>query len=100
MSNELREEIRGVRTLVEKILHVLKIVNAEKIQKTKESLLRSDMKRKIYELCDGRHTVKDMTSRLKTTPPNVSYHLSTLLESGFVRYEDIAGKRFYSKTLE
>lgn len=100
MVDELSEEMRKVRLLLEKVLAILKLTNTKKVLKTKESILRNETKRRIYELCDGRHTVRDIVAALSTTQPNVSYHLSTLLESGLVLYEDIGGNRFYFKTLE
>jgi DNA-binding transcriptional ArsR family regulator len=94
------EEMRDLKRLLEKVLAVLKLVNNEKILGNKESLLQNETKRKIYELCDGKHTVTDIVKALGTTQPNVSYHLSSLLESGLVLYEDVGGNRYYFKTLE
>lgn len=98
--NNSDENIKDMKQLLAKILAVLKLADNENIIKTKDSLLQNETKRKIYELCDGKHTVKDIVSALGTTQPNVSYHLSSLLESGLVLYEDIGGNRYYSKTLE
>ena len=88
------------RRLLEKILSVLKLANNKVIQQEKESILKTEMKKKIYELCDGRHTVNDIANELKTTQPNVSYHLASLLESGLVLFDDLGGKRYYLKSLE
>jgi len=88
------------KRLLEKILCVLKLANYKTIMKEKENILKNKTKRRIYELCDGKHTVMDIARELKTTQPNVSYHLSTLLESGLVLYEDVGGKRYYFKSLE
>lgn len=100
MVDELHEEMRKVRLLLEKVLAILKLANVERVLQAKESILRNETKRRVYELCDGRHTVRDIADQLNTTQPNVSYHLSTLLESGLVLFEDIGGNRFYFKTLE
>ena len=86
--------------LLQKILSVLKLVNAESIEKAKKEILKSDMKKKIYDLCDGKHTVSDIAVELSTTQPNVSQHLSGLTESGLVLYDEKGGKKFYFKTLE
>jgi len=94
-----RERIETKR-LLEKILCVLKLANNKAILKQKDTILRNETKRKIYELCDGKHTVSDIASELKTTQPNVSYHLSSLLESGLVLYDELGGKRYYFKSLE
>lgn len=100
MVAEMSEDLRDMKKMLERILAILKLANNEKILKSKEILLENETKRKIYGLCDGRHTVKDIVSTLGTTQPNISYHLSSLLESGLVLYEDVGGKRYYSKTLE
>ena len=94
-----RERIE-TRRLLEKILCVLKIANNKVILKEKDEILKNETKRKIYELCDGKHTVSDIASGLNTTQPNVSYHLSSLLESGLVLYDELGGKRYYFKSLE
>ena len=89
-----------IRRLIEKILSVLKLANNEVIQQEKDSILKNEIKRKIYELCDGKHTVNDIAVETKTTQPNVSYHLSSLLESGLILYDEVGGKKYYFKTLE
>ena len=94
-----RENIQSKR-LLEKILCVLKLANNKVILQEKNKILKSETKCKIYELCDGKHTVSDIASELNTTQPNVSYHLSSLLESGLVLYDELGGKRYYFKSLE
>lgn len=89
-----------IKQLLEKILSVLKLANNEAIMKAKDSLLKTETKKKIYELCDGKHTVGDIASELATTQPNVSQHLSGLLELGLVLYEEKGGKKYYFKSLE
>lgn len=100
MVDELSGEMREVKLLLEKVLSILKLTNNEQITKAKNNLLQNETKRRIYELCDGRHTVRDIVTALGTSQPNVSYHLSSLLESGLVLHEDVGGNRFYFKTLE
>ena len=94
-----RKDIETKR-LLEKILSILKLANSKAILQEKEEILKNKTKRKIYELCDGKHTVSDIASELNTTQPNVSYHLSSLLESGLVLYDELGGKRYYFKSLE
>ncbi len=88
------------KRLLQKILSVIKLANIESISKNKEVILKNPMKRKVYELCDSRHTVTDIASELSTTQPNVSQHLATLQESGLVLYEERNGKKFFFKSLE
>lgn len=96
----LKRENIETRRLLEKILCVLKLANGKAILREKDKILRNETKRRIYELCDGRHTVSNIASELKTTQPNVSYHLASLLESGLILYDELGGKRYYFKSLE
>lgn len=89
-----------MKRILEKILCVLKLANSEDIVRKKEEILKNKTKRAIYELCDGKHTVGDIAKELQTTQPNVSYHLSSLLESGLVLYDEVRGKKYYFKSLE
>lgn len=89
-----------IKQLLQKILSVLKLANAESLNKAKEAVLKNETKKKIYELCDGKHTVGDIASELKATQPNVSQHLSSLLEFGLVLYDEKGGKKYYFKSLE
>lgn len=92
----------GTKQLLEKILSVLKLANNKAINEQKDALLKGadSNKRKIYELCDGKRTVNDIASTLGLSQPNVSQHLSTLLESGLVLYDEMGGKKYYFKSLE
>lgn len=98
--SELAEELKNLSILLEKNLAVLKMSNSDKITETKERMLKNETKRKIYELCNGKNSVSDIVKTLGTTQPNVSYHLSSLLESGLLIYLDVSGNRYYTKTLE
>ena len=100
MEKDLKEDVDELKTAVNKFLTLYKLVNSERIQKAKDRLLKSKTKRRIYELCDGKHTVTDITKKLSISQPNVSYHLSTLLESGLVSFREVKGTRYYFKSLE
>jgi DNA-binding transcriptional ArsR family regulator len=96
----MEESNIGMKELLQKILSAIKLSNAEAIAKAKKTILKSETKKKIYDLCDGKHTVSDIATELSTTQPNVSQHLSGLLESGLVLYTEKSGKRYYFKSLE
>ena len=96
----MKREDAETKRILEKILCVLKLANNRSILKEKEKVLKNETRKKVYELCDGKHTVGNIAAKLKTTQPNVSYHLSTLLESGLVLYDELGGKKYYFKSLE
>ena len=90
------------KQLLEKILSVLKLANSKAIAEAKDVILKGpeSTKRKIYDLCDGKRTVNDIAILLGLTQPNVSQHLSSLLELGLVLYDEAGGKKYYFKSLE
>ena len=96
----LEDRDPDVKRLLQKTLSIMKLANIDAIGRAKESILKSEMKRKIYELCDGKHTVGDIASELTTTQPNVSQHLAGLLESGLVLYDERSSKKYYFRSLE
>lgn len=101
-NEEANLERTSIKTnqLLEKILAVLKLANNKLIMEEKERILKNDTKKSIYDLCDGKHTVSEIASELNTSQPNVSQHLSSLLESGLVLFDELGGKRYYFKSLE
>ena len=88
------------KQLLQKILSVLKLANTQAIHNEKEAILKGAAKRKVYELCDGKNTVNEIATKSELSQPNVSQHLSSLLESGLVLYNEVGGKKYYFKSLE
>lgn len=95
----MQRDLETIQVL-EKILSVLKLANAEAIRDEKEAILKGAAKRKVYELCDGKNTVNEIATKSELSQPNVSQHLSSLLESGLVLYNEVGGKKYYFKSLE
>jgi len=88
------------KQLLEKILSVMKLANGKAIREEKEAILKGSAKKKVYELCDGKNTVNEIATKSGLSQPNVSQHLSSLLESGLVLYDEVGGKKYYFKSLE
>ena len=88
------------KQLLEKLLSVIKLANSKAIREEKEAILKGPAKKKVYELCDGKNTVNEISVKSGLSQPNVSQHLSSLLESGLVLYDEVGGKRYYFKSLE
>jgi DNA-binding transcriptional ArsR family regulator len=88
------------KQLLEKILSVIKLANGKAIREEKEAILKGVAKKKVYELCDGKNTVNEIAAKSELSQPNVSQHLSSLLESGLVLYDEVGGKKYYFKSLE
>jgi DNA-binding transcriptional ArsR family regulator len=88
------------KQLLEKILSVIKLANSKAIREDKETILKGPAKKRVYELCDGKNTVNEIATKSGLSQPNVSQHLSSLLESGLVLYDEVGGKKYYFKSLE
>lgn len=81
-------------------LNLFKLVNAEKIEEMKQKILKHDLRRQIYELCDGTLTVGQMAEKIGKKPPHVTYHLNILTSAGLLSYRVEGREKHYFKTLE
>lgn len=82
---DLLREIREISKKLDAMLSIMKIAFADNIEAVKErSLSRSEIKKKIYELCDGRHIVNDIAGELRKSTMYVRVYLATLEEEGLV----------------
>jgi len=72
---------------------MFKALNAKELSQTKEEILKHEIRRKIYDLCDGRLTVNEIAERFKETRQNVTYHLSVLNSTGLVSFKEDGRER-------
>lgn len=85
MSDRQADSQREIVAKLDAILAVLRIAFREAIEAAKErSFARSDIKKSIYELCDGKNTVDQMSKLLGKDPSYVRVYLGTLEEEGLV----------------
>jgi hypothetical protein len=76
---------REIIAKLDEILAVLKIAFRETIEAAKErSFARSEIKKAIYDLCDGRTPVDQMSKALGKDPSYIRVYLATLEEEGLV----------------
>ena len=61
---------------------------------------RNSMKRRIYEMLDGKRGVNEIAKLLRTSQPNVSTHIKDLVEAGLVSMKIEGGKRSYRRKWE
>jgi DNA-binding transcriptional ArsR family regulator len=85
MSERQSESQRDIVAKLDAILAVLKIAFRETIEASKErSFASSEIKKSIYELCDGKTTVDEMSKKIGKSPSYVRVYLATLEEEGLV----------------
>ena len=83
------ELLREISTKLDAVLALMKIAFRESIGAAKErSFARSDIKKSIYELCDGKNTVGDMSKDLGKEPAYIRVYLATLEDEGLIVRKD------------
>ncbi len=87
-------------------LSLYKAVNSKAIEQIKEDLLKADVRKKAYDLCDNTKSVTqiaqiiDPTKDIKKNVALISYHLTILERSGLLWHRDEGGQRYYFHVLE
>lgn len=81
------------------LLTIERLVNREKIEEELARTLGDGTRRKIFDMCDGEHSVSGMASQLDVSSPAVSQHLSALTEAGLITLQRTQPRR-YVKRLE
>ena len=85
MSDRQSESEREIVAKLDAILAVLKIAFRDTIETSKErSFARSAIKKSIYDLCDGKTTVDQMSRALGKDVSYIRVYLATLEEEGLV----------------
>jgi len=88
---ELLEEISSK---LSDIILLLKLSQKSALEMAKSRLLASELRAKIYNLCDGKHTVSEISEEINKPQPLVSRYLKDLEEGGLVKAVR-KGKRIY-----
>ena len=60
---------------------------------------RSELRRKIYESCDGAKTVREIAQEVGKSLPHVSMEISHLEVSGLIKARRIGKNKYYEKVI-
>lgn len=102
-NKDLHEKLEEISELIRTQLTLFKLLNAEAIEDARGKILKLNVRRKIFDLCDNNRTVTQIAQELfpseptKKSLPKISYHLGILEEYGLVGYHDEKGERYYLK---
>ena len=78
--------LRTIQRSLDEIKAILTLVNREKLEQTKKSLLKEgSVKLQIYDLCDGTKTTKDIAEAIQKDSSYVHSYLSILRREGLIR---------------
>lgn len=95
---ELLHKIELKLDKLDEIATLLHIGQSAAIEQTKSTLLGSSPVRKmVYELCDGKHTVSDIAKTLGKSMPSISQVIAKLLEAKMITEERKGKEKYYRR---
>ena len=59
----------------------------------------SPLRKKVYELCDGKHTVSDIAKSLGKSMPSISQVIARLIEEKMINEERKGKQKYYKKLI-
>jgi len=90
--------LQAIKNSLDEVKSILTLVNAEKLEETKKKLLpEGSIKRRIYELCDGTRTTKELADAIKKEVPYVNSYLSILRREGLIRTMNKDGTQIHEQ---
>jgi len=82
------------------LLSITKMGQKNSIEATKAELFsKSKLRRDVYKLCDGRHTVSEIAEALGKSISLVSQAMSQLQSAGLVAEERVGKTRYYERVI-
>ena len=105
-NRDLYEKLEEIRRLMSTQLAMFKLVNEKSIEAAVKEILALDVRKKIFEQCDNKNTVTQITQTvfpgelLEKSLPKVSYHLAVLEDYDLVDHRDEKGHKYYFKKRE
>jgi DNA-binding transcriptional ArsR family regulator len=91
------EEISGK---LDRLISLNELALAGQAASVKEQILaRSELRREVYELCNGKRTVSDIAKTLAKSVASVSQILSKLEDARLVKVRKSGKKRYYEKVV-
>lgn len=99
MSEQRQMEILiDIRRALEEIKAVLTLVHQGDLDRAKKELLKEgSVKQKVYDLCDGTRTTRDLADSIGKELGYVNSYLSILRREGLVRTIDKEGKQVHEQ---
>jgi len=98
--DKILESLETIGLDLKIFLNLFKLLNNDKISKIKQKILEHELRKKIYDLCDGTLTVNQIAEKFETKHQNITYHLGILTSAGLLSYREEGRERYYFKTLE
>lgn len=97
MNKELKKEIIALKSILDQILSLYKLIHGDQIKIAKKKALASKSRREVYDLCDGKKGVTEIAKILNVTQPTITHHLKELTRLGFIASKTRKRKKYFFK---
>jgi len=100
---DVYEELKEIKNLINNYFTFYKLINAEAIEEARDRILKLEVRKKIFTLCDNKRTVTQIAQKAfpgeltRKSKPKASYHLAILEDYGMIGHRDEKRERFYYK---
>lgn len=85
---------------LQEITTLIKLDKQDSIVEIKSKYLdRAPLRKSIYNLCDGKHTVSEISKELNKSISLISQNISHLQEYGFIKEERKGKQKYYQKVI-
>lgn len=105
-NQDIYKKLEEIRMLINSGLATYKLLNYKAIEDAQKKVLEVDIRKKIYDNCDGKRSVAQIAQTIfpnepiEKSQPKVSYHLAILEDYGLVKSRDVKGSHYYSRKRE
>jgi len=108
MESEQKEELlwRILKTLedisgkIDRLTSILEFSQKRDLEsRVQEVIGKSEVRRDIYDLCDGTRSVRKIASVLEKSVPHISIQIAELEKAGIVRAKKVGKEKFYQRVL-
>jgi len=84
---EATDLLREISSKLDDVISLLKLGQKSTIEMAKSRLLGSTLRSRIYNLCDGKRTVSQISAELGKPQPLISRYLKELEDGGLIKPE-------------
>ena len=92
--------LRAIQSILEEIKSIFILTNQDKLDEAKKRLLpKASIKEKIYNLCDGTKTAKDIAQVVQKDHAYIRSYLSRLRREGLIRTVKKDGKTIHEQII-
>jgi DNA-binding transcriptional ArsR family regulator len=90
--------LHNIEDRLKEIAEILKVGHKAAIETTQRQVLAgSSLRRKIYNLCDGKHAVRDIARLLEKSIQQVSNNIAVLQNASLIKEVRRGKEKYYTK---